>query len=162
MPPWRPSRWSPCSAAWTRSLAMGSRRKAREFALQMLYQAEASGTPMAEVAASFWEGRDAVVEVRAFADRLAGGTLSSLEEIDAILTENLENWRLERLAIVDRNILRLAVYEFLHETETPPIVVIDEAIEVARRFAGRDAAQVANGAVDGGRQELAAARAARR
>src|SRR2546422_11406098 len=117
---------------------------------------------MSDVSDAFWEDRAIAPEVRAFADRLARGTASSLPVIDTILTESLENWRLERLAIVDRNILRLAVYEFLHETETPPIVVIDEAIEVARRFAGRDAAQVANGAVDGGRQELAAARAARR
>ena len=136
---------------------MGSRRKAREFALQMLYQAEASGTPMAEVAASFWEGRDADPEVRAFADRLAAGTTSSLGEIDAILRDSLENWRLERLAIVDRNILRLAVYEFLHETETPPIVVIDEAIEVARRFGGEDSSQFANGILDAVRKKLQAA-----
>jgi transcription antitermination protein NusB len=136
---------------------MGSRRKAREFALQMLYQAEASGTPMAEVAASFWGGRDADPEVRTFADRLASGTASSLDEIDAILRESLENWRLERLAIVDRNILRLAVYEFLHETETPPIVVIDEAIEVARRFGGEDSSQFANGILDAVRKKLQAA-----
>ena len=141
---------------------MGSRRKAREFALQMLYQSEASGTPMAEVAASFWEGRDAAAEVRAFADRLAGGTVTSLGEIDAILSESLENWRLERLAIVDRNILRLAVYEFLHETETPPIVVIDEAIEVARRFGGEDSSQFANGILDAVRKKLEAAGALHR
>ena len=136
---------------------MGSRRKAREFALQMLYQVEASGTPMDEVAASFWESHAAAPDVRAFADRLARGTSGSLGEIDAILRENLENWRLERLAIVDRNILRLAVYEFLHETETPPIVVIDEAIEVARRFGGEDSSQFANGILDAVRKRLLAA-----
>jgi N utilization substance protein B len=136
---------------------MGSRRKAREFALQMLYQSEASGTPMAEVATAFWEGRDVTPDVRLFADRLARGTISSLEAIDAILVESLENWRLERLAIVDRNILRLAVYEFLHETETPPIVVIDEAIEVARRYGGEDSWQFANGILDAVRKKLEAA-----
>ncbi len=73
------------------------------------------------------------------------------------MVENLENWRLERLAIVDRNILRLAVYEFLHETGTPPIVVIDEAIEVARRFGGEDSWQFTNGILDAVRKKLEAA-----
>jgi len=140
---------------------MGSRRKGREFALQMLYQVEASGTPMEEVAASFWESHTAGEDVRKFADRLARGTIGSLVEIDAILKENLENWRLERLAIVDRNVLRLAVYEFLHEAETPPIVVIDEAIEVARRFGGEDSSQFANGILDAVRKKLEAAGALR-
>jgi N utilization substance protein B len=123
----------------------------------MLYQVEASGTPMDEVVASFWEGHAATQDVRDFADRLARGTSGSLAEIDAILRDNLENWRLERLAIVDRNVLRLAVYEFLHEADTPPIVVIDEAIEVARRFGGEDSSQFANGILDAVRKKLEAA-----
>ena len=141
---------------------MGGRRKGRELALQMLYQAEASGTSMNDVAAAFWEDRDAPLDVRDFADRLAKGTHSSLLAIDAILAESLENWRLERLAIVDRNILRLAVYEFLHETETPPIVVIDEAVEVARRFGGEESWQFANGILDAVRKKLEAAGALQR
>ena len=141
---------------------MGSRRKAREYALQMLYQAEASSTPIGEVAAAFWEGREAPEDVRGFADRLALGTVASLEAIDAILAESLENWRLERLAIVDRNILRLAVFEFLHETDTPPIVVIDEAIEVARRYGGEDSWQFANGILDAVRKKLQASGALQR
>ena len=141
---------------------MGGRRKAREFALQMLYQAEASGTPMSDVATTFWDDRDALPDVRAFAERLAMGTASALEAIDAILAESLENWRLERLAIVDRNILRLAVFEFLHETETPAIVIIDEAIEVARRFGGEDSWQFANGILDAVRKRLEAAGALHR
>ena len=136
---------------------MGGRRKARELALQMLYQAETSGTPMNDVAATFWNEREIAPDVRAFAERLALGTASSLPAIDAILVESLENWRLERLATVDRNILRLAVYEFLHETETPPVVVIDEAIEVARRFGGEDSWQFANGILDAVRKKLEAA-----
>ena len=133
---------------------MGSRRSAREFALQMLYQADASSMPMEDVAAHFWDDRDADREVRAFAERLARGTAACREEIDPILVESLEHWRLERLAIVDRNILRLAVYEFLHESDTPPIVVIDEAIEVARKFGGEDSWQFANGILDAVRKKL--------
>jgi len=133
---------------------MGSRRSAREFALQMLYQAEASGMPISEVERYFWDDTDATVEVREFAARLARGTLDHRDTIDPILVECLEHWRLERLAIVDRNILRLAVYEFLHEPDTPPIVVIDEAIEVARKFGGEDSWQFTNGILDAVRKRL--------
>ena len=136
---------------------MGARHRAREYALQMLYQAEASGAAMHEVRASFWGDREVPPEVRDFAERLAGGTAGARQECDELLTGSLENWRLERLAIVDRNILRLAVYEFLHEPETPPIVVIDEAIELARRFGGDDSWQFTNGILDAVRKKLEAA-----
>lgn len=133
---------------------MASRHKAREYALQMLYQAETAGVPMEEVAAHFWGDGDAPEPVRAFAERLARGTAAARGEIDALLAESLANWRLERLAIVDRNVLRLAVYEFLRETETPPIVVIDEAIEIAKRFGGEESGQFVNGILDALRKKL--------
>lgn len=135
---------------------MGGRHKAREYALQMLYQAETSGTPIGDVQAQFWSEREVPEEVRSFAERLAGGTLAAGERIDALLGRNLEHWRLERLAIVDRNVLRLAVYEFLYEPGTPPIVVIDEAIEVAKRFGGDESGQFVNGILDALRKRLAA------
>jgi N utilization substance protein B len=124
----------------------------------MLYQADASGTPIGEVAAHFWADSDAPGEVREFAERLARGTAAALPEIDALLVQSLENWRLDRLAVVDRNVLRLAVFEFLHVPETPPIVVIDEAIEVARKFGGDDSWQFANGILDAVRKRLGKAR----
>lgn len=133
---------------------MGARHKAREYALQMLYQAEASGAPIADVLSLFWTDRDVPAEVRAFAERLASGTAAARTSIDALLSKSLENWRLERLALVDRNVLRLAVYEFLHEPETPPVVVIDEAIEVAKRFGGEDSGQFVNGILDSLRKKL--------
>ncbi len=133
---------------------MASRHKAREYALQMLYQLETSGTPMTEVVAQFWRDDTAPQEVRAFAERLALGADQARLRIDALLAQGLDNWRLERLAIVDRNVLRLAVYEFLHEPETPPIVVIDEAIELAKRFGGEDSGQFVNGILDALRKRL--------
>jgi transcription antitermination protein NusB len=135
---------------------VASRHRAREYALQMLYQAEASGAPIAEILAGFWRDVEVPPEVRDFAGRLAGGTASALGEIDGLLTGCLDNWRLERLAIVDRNVLRMAVYELLHEPETPPIVVIDEAIEVAKRFGGEDSGQFVNGILDALRKRLRA------
>ena len=133
---------------------MASRHRAREYALQMLYQSEASSVPIAEVAAHFWRDSDSPEAVRLFAERLASGTARAREEIDGLLVGALENWRLERLAIVDRNVLRLAVYELLYETETPGIVVIDEAIEVAKKFGGEDSGQFVNGILDALRRKL--------
>jgi N utilization substance protein B len=135
---------------------MGGRHKAREYALQMLYQAEASETPIGEVAAQFWTDREAPADVRAFAEHLATGVVAARGRIDALLEQSLEHWRLERLAIVDRNVLRLALYEFLHEPGTPPIVVIDEAIELAKRFGGDESGQFVNGILDALRKRLVA------
>jgi transcription antitermination protein NusB len=136
---------------------MASRHKAREYALQMLYQVETAGVPIAEVIAHFWGDREVPEEARAFAERLAAGAAGSLPEIDALLSSNLDNWRLERLAVVDRNVLRLAVYEFLHEADTPSVVIIDEAIEIAKRFGGEDSGQFVNGILDALRKVLEAA-----
>lgn len=135
-------------------LIVASRHTAREYALQMLYQTEASGAPISEVIAAFWRGGHVAPEVRDYAERLAQGTAAARNEIDTLLLGCLENWRLERLALVDRNVLRLAVYEFLHEPETPPIVVIDEAIEVAKKFGGEDSGQFVNGILDALRIKL--------
>ncbi|HEV8199354.1 MAG TPA: transcription antitermination factor NusB [Candidatus Polarisedimenticolia bacterium] len=134
---------------------MASRHQAREFALQMLYQAEVGGMPMPEVIDGFWRHEEPVPDdVRRFATRLALGATDSKDEVDALLREGIENWRLERLGTVDRAVLRLAVFEFLHEPETPRIVVIDEAIEVAKRYGGEESGQFVNGILDAIRKRL--------
>lgn len=127
---------------------MGTRRTAREMALQMLYQAEAASMPIAEVIERFWSDRPVTSEVRDFAERLARGTAFRAHEIDPLIQQTLDNWRLDRLAIVDRNVLRMAVFEILHEPDTPEVVVIDEAIEVAKRFGGEESGQFVNGILD--------------
>jgi N utilization substance protein B len=137
---------------------MASRHKGREYALQMLYQAEAAAQAMSDVMPQFWTQTEAPEEARDYAERLAAGTHAALAEIDLLLSESLENWRLERLGIVERNILRLAVFEFLHESETPPIVVIDEAIELAKRFGGEESGQFVNGILDAMRKKIEARR----
>ena len=134
---------------------MASRHQAREYALQMLYQAEVGGMPMQDVVAGFFRTEpDVPEEVRRFAARLAIGTSEALAEVDALLREGIENWRLERLGTVDRAVLRLAVFEFLHEPATPRIVVIDEAIEVAKRYGGEESGQFVNGILDALRKRL--------
>jgi N utilization substance protein B len=140
---------------------MGDRRRAREWALQMLYQADLTQADSAEIFTTFWQEKTPLPETRVFAERLVAGTLRWRAEIDAVLREGLEHWRLPRIAAVDRNVLRMAVYEFLHEPDVPPVVVIDEAIELAKKFGGEESGIFVNGVLDGIRKRLEASRAAR-
>ena len=135
---------------------MGSRRKARECALQMLFAADFADAVPEEVLKTFWvELGDSDVEetARDFATRLAAGTLSHLETLDERIRSRAEHWRISRMAIVDRNILRLAVYEFLYEP-TPRTVAINEALEIARRFSTYEATQFINGILDAIKRDL--------
>jgi N utilization substance protein B len=125
------------------------RRQARELALQMLYQHELTQTPPEEIQRHLEGWRNATDTVCRFADSLLQGTLAHLNEIDQELGRQTAHWRLERLAMVDRNILRLALYELLFEPETPHAVVIDEAIEIAKRFGAEESARFVNGVLDG-------------
>src|SRR5580765_3767699 len=135
---------------------MGSRRKARECALQMLFAADFAEAVPEEVLKTYWvELGDSDVEetAREFATRLAAGTLSRLEILDERIRSRAEHWRIPRMAIVDRNILRLAVYEFLYEP-TPRTVAINEALEIARRFSTYEATQFINGILDAIKRDL--------
>ena len=135
---------------------MGSRRKARECALQMLFAADVAGTRGDQLARSFWsELADGELEPGAqeFATRLAMGALAHLEEVDERIRSRAEHWRISRMALVDRNLLRLAVYEFLHEP-TPRTVTINEALEIARRFSTYEATQFINGILDAIKRDL--------
>lgn len=137
---------------------MGTRRKARESALQMLFSADAAKTTQTGVlTGNYWsELSDADFDepTREFADKLTVGTLREIETIDDRIRTRAEHWRIERMAIVDRNVLRLAVYEFLFE-ETPHTVIINEALEIARRFSTFEATQFINGILDAIKQDLA-------
>jgi transcription antitermination protein NusB len=135
---------------------MGSRRKARECALQMLFAADVAKTPREDLAEIYWaELGDFEIEeeAREFASRLAIGTLSHLDELDERIRSRAEHWRISRMAVVDRNILRLAVYEFLYEP-TPRTVAINEALEIARRFSTYEATQFINGILDAVKRDL--------
>jgi len=135
---------------------MGSRRKARECALQMLFAADIAETDAAQVLKTYWtELGEADTEdaTRDFATRLAAGTLAHLDTLDERIRSRAEHWRIPRMAIVDRNILRLAVYEFLYEP-TPRTVAINEALEIARRFSTYEATQFINGILDAIKRDL--------
>ncbi len=139
-------------------IIVGSRRKGRELAVQMLYQWEISEEPVARVQESFWKLREAADKTRSLAQRLLTGTVEHLGEIDELITKHAEHWRLPRMAVVDRNILRLAIYEFLYE-EVPKRVVINEALEVTKRFSSPDAVQFVNGVLDAVRSSIEASEA---
>jgi N utilization substance protein B len=141
----------------TRADAAGLRR-AREAALQMLYQCEVGRTGAAEAILTYWPSRDPGGEVdderRAFANRLVTGTLAETEAIDRLLAAHARNWRVERMAVIDRLLLRLAVYELQHAPDTPARVVINEALELARAYSGEEAVPFVNGVLDAVRRHL--------
>jgi N utilization substance protein B len=135
---------------------MGSRRKARECALQMLFAADVAEMPANDVVRTYWSelGEAELDETaRDFSTRLAAGTLANLELLDERIRSRAEHWRISRMAVVDRNILRLAVYEFLYEP-TPRTVAINEALEIARRFSTYEATQFINGILDAIKRDL--------
>src|ERR1700730_15439426 len=135
---------------------MGSRRKARECALQMLFAADVAEMSSDDVVRSYWAelGEPELDDsAREFATRLATGTLANLELLDERIRSRAEHWRIPRMAVVDRNILRLAVYEFLYEP-TPRTVAINEALEIARRFSTYEATQLINGILDAVKRDL--------
>jgi N utilization substance protein B len=139
------------------ALGIDDRRRARAAALQMLYQWEIGRLSIDDAVRTFWNVRDGEPlgdEARALAEGLARGASASAAEADPIIAASADNWRLDRMAVVDRLILRLAVYEFLHAPDTPPKVVINEAVELARLFSTDEAPRFVNGVLDGIRKKL--------
>ncbi len=135
------------------------RHRARESALQILYHWEIGGHDVEQAARTFfdlqWPGGDAPpADLRTFATELARDTVGRLESIDALIADTAERWRPERMAVLDRLIMRLAVCEFLRDPGTPPAVVINEALELARTFSTEDAVKFINGMLDGVRKKI--------
>jgi N utilization substance protein B len=134
----------------------GTRHKARESALQMLFAADVVKSEPEVLTDRYWNelgDTDIDEKTREFANTLVCGTINKLETIDDRIRTRAEHWRIERMAIVDRNVLRLAVYEFLFE-DTPDTVVINEALEIARRFSTFEATQFINGILDAVKNDL--------
>src|SRR5881296_2475409 len=134
---------------------MGPRRKAREYALQMLFQWDITHDAVDQIAATFFQDQEQEAPgIAEFALTLVTGTVEHVEEIDVWIKRHAEHWRLDRMATVDRNLLRLAIFEFLYDKETPKTVVINEAIEIARRFSTQESPQFINGILDSIKKEL--------
>src|SRR5664280_2838830 len=128
---------------------MGTRRKSRELAMQMLFQGDLGKQTPEEVRALFWPSRDDVdAETRGFAEDIYRVASERQAEIDALIESHAENWRLERMAVVDRNLLRASVAELLGYPKTPAAIVINESLEIARRYAAPESVQFLNGVLD--------------
>jgi N utilization substance protein B len=122
--------------------------------MQMLYQWELGGNTPEQVSSTFFLERRADNEVERFARDLFQAAVNDIDRLDRLVRERAENWRLERMAAVDRNILRVALCEILHHREIPPSVVINEALEIARRFSGEGSVEFVNGVLDAVRRSL--------
>jgi len=148
-----------------------ARHRAREAALQMLYQWEVGHVSAHEAVRTYWPGRDAppspedehadaVPDVvvsdtdRTWANALVAGTIQRVTEIDELIAKHLKNWRIERVAVIDRLVMRLAIFEMLTEADTPAKVVINEALELARTFSGEEPVPLINGVLDAVRKTL--------
>ena len=134
-----------------------ARRRAREAALQMLYQWEIGRSSPGDTILSYWPAQEdppPAEEHREFANQLVRGTTQRVAEIDALLAARAQNWRVERMAVLDRLVLRLATYELLAEPATPARVIINEALELTRQYSGDEAVAFVNGVLDGVRKQL--------
>lgn len=125
-----------------------SRNRCRDFALQFLYQAEFAGPHRPEALERFWHHFQAEGAPPAYFKELVEGVASHLEELDVFIVRYSEHWRLERMTIVDRNLLRLAIYELVYQPKIPPKVVINEAVEMAKRYGSEGSGGFVNGILD--------------
>jgi N utilization substance protein B len=137
---------------------MPSRHRARERSLQILFQWDARKGPIEDAIFSFYdtlysEQSETPPAPDEFVERLVKGVVENIAEIDRRLAQHAEHWRIERMPAVDRNVLRLAIYEMM-ALDTPPPVAIDEAIELARRFSGEESVQFINGVLDAAKREI--------
>lgn len=126
------------------------RTQSRECALQILYQYEMNPEPMLEILGKFWSQQDEAFaeDVRGFAGKLAAGTVENLPEIDKVVERYADNWEISRMAMIDRNIMRLATYELLYLADVPPKVTLNEAVNLAKKFSQEESGKFVNGVLD--------------
>jgi N utilization substance protein B len=127
---------------------MGARHSGREAALQMLFQLEASAEEADEVIRLFWRNFEADPEGRAYADEIVRGVASRVAELDEKIGAASQNWRVERMARVDRNVLRLGTWELAHRADVPRAVILDEAVELAKTYGTEESSAFVNGVLN--------------
>lgn len=133
---------------------MATRRNAREWAVQLLFQLEANPEDPDKVFPGFWAERKPSARNRQFAEDLVRGTVANLDGIDGRIRKYARNWDIRRMGAVDRNVMRLAVYEMLHRLDIPPVVSINEAVEIAKTYGEDKSGQFVNGILDRVRKDL--------
>lgn len=133
---------------------MGQRRKAREETLRILFRLEFENKQIEKTLNQYWKSKKASEEIKEYSTWLVNGVISDQAKIDNIIQQVSEHWRISRMALVDRNILRMAVFELLYEENIAPAIVINEAIEIAKKYSGEEAATFVNGILDAVRKDL--------
>jgi len=133
---------------------MGKRRKSRELALQALYQADFHGPDADQHFERFWEDKRLPEELLKFSRELVEGVTARREELDQLIDRHSDHWRIHRMGRVDRNVLRIAVFEFIAHPDTPVKVAIDEAIEIGKKFGSAESGAFINGILDHIRKTL--------
>lgn len=133
---------------------VGERRRSREFALQVLFQMDLAPDEADRVLEHFWADKKAGPTIQSFTESIVRGTMEHREAIDDVIASSALNWRISRMAVVDRNILRMSVYEFIFHSEIPRIVIIDEGIEIAKKFGNDESGPFVNGILDAIRTSL--------
>jgi N utilization substance protein B len=141
---------------------MGSRRKSRERALQVLFQIDFQNADIEAVLKEFWDAHTTGEKVRDFTEKLVRGTFAHREEIDRMISSTVENWSIERLAAVDRAILRFSTYELMHMPDVPAKVTINEAVEIAKTYGTEESGRFINGVLDKIREKIGKSTAATR
>jgi len=128
---------------------MRKRTQSREFVLKVLYQSEMNPAQLDKILQAFWEENSgASGDMRDYTERLARGTVAHLEELDTIIKQYTENWQLNRMAVIDRNILRFATFELLFFEDVPPKVTINEAVNIAKKYSQEKSGKFVNGVLD--------------
>ncbi len=127
---------------------MRKRTRARECALQLLYAADLRNEDIGEIIRNYWLVQQEEAEVKTFCNRLVLGVLEKMPEIDSRITQHTDNWRIERMAVIDRNIIRLATYELVFTEDIPPKVSINEAVELAKKYGDDESGRFVNGVLD--------------
>ncbi|MBI3814792.1 MAG: transcription antitermination factor NusB [Nitrospinae bacterium] len=133
---------------------MTKRRRARELALRILYQWDIQKGDIDSQIEDFWKQNPAHTDVQSFAARIAKGAYKHIKEIDSIIERFSENWAMDRISVVDKNIMRSSIYEMLYEKDIPSNVSINEAIEIAKKYSTEDSGQFVNGILDRVKREL--------
>lgn len=126
-----------------------SRRRAREYALQILFQIDLTDSELnQELKDDFWEGSKEDDDVKEFTESIVRGTTENIACLDDVIRKAAENWQLERMAVIDKNILRIAAYELIYMPDIPPSVTINEAIEISKKYSTEESASFINGILD--------------
>ncbi len=134
---------------------MATRRICREWAVQLLFQLDLNPSDkLDEVFGLFWKGRRSDREARAFTEELVRGVREHATELDAYIAKIAEHWAIKRMGVIDRNVIRLATYEIRHRDDVPPVVSINEAVDIAKYFSSKESGKFVNGILDRARKDI--------